>query len=257
MMLAAIIPLLAAGCSSSPAATAIADGNRAFNDARYIEALQHYRRAQQLAPADEAAHLNAGKALHALEQYDRAETATARALNAEAAAIRASAWYQIGNHRAAAENYISARQAYIQALRADPAHNDAKINLELVNAQIQPPEIQPQPQADAGPAEESGPAQSAPQPSADPEDAQAEPGQAGDSETPGEQGESAAENPAYDADAETTRSARDALRQALQDLPLENATPEQALAVLDALRAVPGQPLSTGASPDPAGINDW
>ena len=258
MMLAAIVPILAVGCSNSPAATAIADGNRAFDDEQYEQALQHYRRAQQLDPAGETAHLNAGKALHALEQYARAETATARALDVNDPHIRARAWYQIGNHRAATENYIGARQAYIEALRADAGHRDAKINLELVNAEIQPPEVQPQPQADSAPAE-SGQAEAGQ--SAASQEAQFESARTGSSEASGndsgQQGESAAGNPAYDADPETAQAARDDLRQALRDLPLEDATPEQALAVLDALRAVPGQPLSTGASPDPSGVNDW
>lgn len=258
MMLAAIIPIFVAGCTGPPDATAIADGNRAFDDGQYEQALQHYRRAQQLDPSGETAHLNAGKALHALEQYGRAETATARALDINDPDTRARAWYQIGNHRAAAENYIGARQAYIEALRADPGHRDAKINLELVNANIQPPEIQPQPQADSAPAE-AGQAESGQ--SAASEESQFESARPGDGEAsgnaPGPQGESSTGNPAYDADPETARAARADLRQALQDLPLENATPEQALAVLDALRAVPGQPLSTGGAPAEAGIDDW
>ena len=261
IVLIAALATLAVGCAGSPAGSAIAQGNGAFADGRYEEALEHYREAQRAEPGNAAAHLNAGKALHALERYSRAEIATARALESDDAVTRARAWYQIGNHRTAVENYIGARLAYIEALRADPELTDAKINLEIVNALLMPPEPPPEPTAEGEPGEsdaqsvEGGAAEEQAEQSA----REAAPGGEAAAAESGEQGSQGSGDPAgptYEERAGRAEATAE-LREALDRLPLENATPEQALAVLDALRAVPGQPLTAGAGLEESGIDDW
>ena len=261
IVLVAALATLVVGCAGSPAGADIAQGNRAFAEGRYEEAVEHYRAAQRDEPGNAAAHLNAGKALHALERYGRAETATARALESDDATVRARAWYQIGNHRAAVENYAGARLAYIEALRANPELTDAKINLEIVNALLMPPEPSPEPAAEGEPGEsdaqsvEGGAAEEQAEQSA----REAAPGGEAAAAESGEQGSQGSGDPAdptyQERDGRAEASAE--LREALDRLPLEDATPEQALAVLDALRAVPGQPLTAGASLEESGIDDW
>lgn len=261
IVLIAALATLAVGCAGSPAGTAITQGNRAFAEGRHEEAVEHYRTAQHDEPGNAAAHLNAGKALHALERYGRAETATARALESDDATVRARAWYQIGNHRAALEDYIGARQAYIEALRANADLTDAKVNLEIVNALLLPPELPPESaeegepgEADAQSAESGGGEEQAEQSAQE-----AAPGGEASAAGSGEQGSGGSGDPGDPTYRERASQAEaDAeLREALDQLPLENATPEQALAVLDALRAVPGQPLTAGASLEESGIDDW
>ena len=262
IVLIAALATLAVGCAGSPAGSAIAQGNGAFADGRYEEALEHYREAQRAEPGNAAAHLNAGKALHALERYGRAETATARALESDDAVIRARAWYQIGNHRAAVENYIGARLAYVEALRANSELTDAKINLEIVNVLLMPPEPPPEPAAEGEPGEAGAPQSvesEAAEEQAEQSAREAAPGgeaAAAESGEQGSQGSSEPADPTYEERAGRAEAAAE-LREALDRLPLENATPEQALAVLDALRAVPGQPLTAGAGSEESGIDDW
>ena len=76
-------------------------------------------------------HLNAGRALHQLGEFDRAETESLSALRSEISAeIRATvAWFHVGNHRWSNDDLLGARLAYIEALREAP---------ELARRQDQP-----------------------------------------------------------------------------------------------------------------------
>lgn len=257
LVLLAAAALAISGCTGSAAREANERGNAEFAAGRYAEALAFYRQAQAAEPELAAVHLNAGRALHALGEYDRAERATARAISSESAGERADAWFQIGNHRVQAGDLVGARTAYIQALRERSGHADAKINLELVTAML-PPEPEAEP-GEGEPAEEGEASSSAAEAASESEPAEDSPAgeSAGAGEPAGTAGAGGAERPAFD-ERGSAASARANLAAALDQLPLEDASVEQALAVLDALRAVPGQPLAAGALEAPIeGIDDW
>ena len=259
------------------------DGIAHYEAAEYGEALASWRDAQRLQrlghSADGAAQsrlqLNLGRALHQLGAYDRAETETLAALRSNEARVRAQAWFQAGNHRWANDDLLGARLAYIEALRAWPSLFDAKVNLELVNGILRSLDEQTA-AAESSQGEEGATAGSSGQSS----------GEAGDSgSTPTEADASAPDAPATAAGAEPGATeasglgedgspsapsfadeqsdldrrdgALEALDAALEALPLEQASLEQALAVLDALRAVPGERLAAGRLRLPDRPLDW
>ena len=272
--LAALIAASLAACAGSRAEQANRDGNAHFAAGRYADALESWREAQRRAPDEPVIALNVGRALHALGEFERAETATLAAMRSDDRQIRALALFHTGNHRWAGGDLLGARAAFVEALRARPNLLDAKINLELVNRlladllidQSAPagPEASPNaPQAEASQSAGGDPAEP------DAESSSGEPNdQSGPTQGAGSDGNT---GPGADAAAETAaptfaendrvaqrEAAQDALRDALDNLPLEQASPEQAMAVLDALRAVPDERFATDPAATPLeGVNDW
>ncbi len=277
-LLAAVFVISA--CATGGIEQANRDGIERYNANEYEAALESWREAQRLALRTDAGidpllHLNAGRALHQLGQWARAETETLAALRAEDAAIRAMAWFHVGNHRWADDELLGARLAYIEALRESPALLDAKVNLELVNRLLAGPDEQTEEQLNASQEGHGQPAGGDDGSSAD--NGQRSSGEPGESGDPGEaepdaDGSDQSANSAPDAlNGEASASAQElqgapmtpsfapeeslparreaaleALQRALDELPLEEASLEQALAVLDALRAVPGERLAAG-----------
>lgn len=268
---------LTAGACATDAFERNAAGSESYDAGRYEAALADYRAAQARSPGDPRLSFNAGRALHALGEYERAVTATTAAIGADAA-LTAQAFYNLGNHRIAQGDLVAAESAYIEALRLDPGDFDAKFNLELVQRLRQP-----EPAASA-PAEEQppdGPASSdqppeeatpgAPPPDASPSEMEgavmAGEGTAGDDEagdpaagagTPGD--DDPASDATEDGDGQADRAAgAERLEQALEALDREMPTLEQALAILDALReAGPEDRLTVDAGrPDVSGVRDW
>ena len=231
----------------------------------YSEALDSWREAQRLAQLTDAGidprlHLNAGRALHQLGEFERAETESLSALRSEDAAIRALAWFHTGNHRWANDDLLGARQAFIEALRESPSLVDAKVNLEIVNGLLPASEDDAAAQSSGdqpGAGEESEQAEGSGESDANLAE-QGAPG-AGQSGQPGGEGEGTPGDgqgagvrpvtPTFGEEEsliERRQEAMQELQAALDELPLEQASLEQALAVLDALRAVPGERLAAG-----------
>ena len=274
--ISALAMLLLTACSGSGAWRANEDGNEHFAAERYQDALESYREAQRRAPENPTINLNVGRALHELGKFDRAESATLGAMRSIDPAIRAVALFHAGNHRWANDDLLGARAAFIESLREQPDLLDAKINLEIVNALLRESGIKLQDDADAfgqpgetgdGPVGEGeGEGEGDP---GEAEGADAEPGGEAGATRRGSQGAptdrsglrgGGAETPTFE---ETDRvaqneAAQDALAEALEALPLEGASLEQAMAVLDALRAAPEQRFAAGRLvPTLEGIDDW
>ena len=259
-----------AACADSRAEQANRDGNAHFAAGRYADALESYREAQRRAPDEPAIALNVGRALHALGEFERAETATLGAMRSDDLQIRALALFHTGNHRWAGGDLLGARAAFVEALRAQADLLDAKINLELIdqlladlladeNAQTNLEASSDAPQAEAS---ESAGGDSA-EASAGERDDQSSPTQGAGTDGSAASGLGAAGENAAPTFAESDRvaqrqAAEEALRAALQNLPLEEASPEQAMAVLDALRAVPDERFASGPTITPLeGVDDW
>lgn len=262
--------LLTGGCAGPGIEQANREGVAHYEAGEYAAALDDWREAQRLSRhtdggADPRLYLNAGRALHQLGEFDRAETETLAALRSDSAQIRATAWFHAGNHRWANDDLLGARAAYIEALRAAPSLLDAKINLEIVNAildslQEDQPDDQGQQPGDDGQQSQSGASQSASASEDSQSDAATEgaerSGQSTDDAPEGAptalpgQGDGAPPTTPTFSEAqsliERREQALDDLQSALDELPLEEASLEQALAVLDALRAVPGERLAAG-----------
>ena len=262
--------LVVNGCGGVGIGQLNREGIEHYESGEYAEALDAWREAQELgrrtdAGIDARLHLNVGRALHRLGEFQRAETESLAALRSDNPDARAVAWFHTGNHRWANQDLLGARLAFVEALRESPSLIDAKINLEIINALLE--SLQEDDQAtdqgdepgqagDGQPGDANAPGDRA-QSDAN-EDTQAAPGGgqaiAGEGERPGQSAptEGPLANPVAPtfADEESLLERREAameeLQAALDELPLENASLEQALAVLDALRAVPGERLAAG-----------
>lgn len=133
------LPLLVLLAMMSGAACAVdADdhndsGNRYYAQGRYSEALREYRRAQAAAPGEPAPVFNAAAALYQLGEYERAGAELRSIIATADPALRARAWYNLGNAYVRLGRLLDARAAYREALLLDPGNRDAKFNLELVN----------------------------------------------------------------------------------------------------------------------------
>ncbi|MXX79659.1 MAG: VWA domain-containing protein [Chloroflexi bacterium] len=259
--------MFAGACSGTSVEQTNREGVDRYESGDYRGALEQWREAQRLARRTEAGvhprlHLNAGRALHRLGEFESAETETLSALRADEADLRAIAWFHVGNHRWASNDLLGARAAFIEALREAPTMLDAKINLELVTGILQSLEQD----SDSDSSDQSGSEEQAGEPvsSDSGQQAQAEPaasaeqspdpgtgssGEASEAPLPGQGGGVRPTTPSFSEEGtllERREQALQALDTALDELPLENASLDQALAVLDAMRAVPGEPLAAG-----------
>ncbi|MEM6289975.1 MAG: tetratricopeptide repeat protein [Myxococcota bacterium] len=106
-------------------------GVTAYEAEDYEEALARFDAAkEQLGERPEVA-FDRGLALLRLDKLDEARGAFERASEADDDPLRASAFYELGNLEFDAESYDVAIERYIEALKANPLHENAKWNLEL------------------------------------------------------------------------------------------------------------------------------
>ena len=239
---ASLLALLLGACAGTAAWREVDAANGAYDRARYDEALAAYERAAPLASAaDQVAIVyNRGNTLHRLRRYEEATVASARAVEeAPTAALRNRARYALGNHAFRRGDLDLARDAYSAVLLSDPADEDARHNLQLVllQQQARPPDETPQPGGTPPPGATPGASQSG-QPG-QPGQPGAQPGQPSGPAAPGAPGSGPGQPgpgvTGVDGPPLTEAEAQAALAAALAGLG-ENATLEEALAVLDGLR---------------------
>ena len=117
---------------SSAADDLIAGGTDAFERGEYAEALEAFRSAAADDPDRPEPHYNAGIALHQLEEYELAASATVRAFPIDDPTDAAHGYYNLGSHYVSLGQLDNAFSAFRQSLLLDPNDRDAKYNLELV-----------------------------------------------------------------------------------------------------------------------------
>jgi Ca-activated chloride channel family protein len=207
-----LVALLFAACGSE-ASDLIADGNAAYERGDYQAALEAYQRAQAEAPDRPEAHVNAGLALHQLDQPERAIAETRRALPVDDPLLAARIHYNLGGHWFALGRYAEAVSEYRQSLMLNPNERDAKHNLELAQRLLDDLLAQgEQPSGD---------------PSGDPGPGQQRPGSGQQSPGTGQGGEPSGSG----------ATAEQSLADALAGID-EEFTVEEALRALDAVRAL-------------------
>ncbi len=226
-----VVALAAASCGDF-AAERNAAGTAAFDEGRFDDAATAYREALAASPGDPRLAMNLARALHALEEYDAAIDATRRALAGDDDALAARAYYQLGVHHFEREDLVAARSAYIEALLIEPSDIDAKLNLEIVNTLLAA--LAPPPGDDGAPGDSDEPGSE---------------GGSGDEGSGGGDGSSPVDTapgrpagrapvPGADDSGIGYSPAQEALRDAIRAFDRNNPSPEAALAILDALRAI-------------------
>jgi Ca-activated chloride channel homolog len=106
-------------------------GNAALKAGKPDDALAHYDKAVKKLPADAGVHFDRGAALYALSRFDEAGQEFLRATDAKDAALKQSAFYNLGNAFFKKEKFKEAVGAYTRALGLRPDDKQAKWNLEI------------------------------------------------------------------------------------------------------------------------------
>lgn len=246
--------------SATPARAGAADGEKAYADGRYEEALTHWKSAGEAAPTDARLRFNAGTAAYRAGRHDEAADAFRGAIEHGDPALQHRAYYDLGNARfraaeAAAEQtpeearkaFDEAIGAYDGALALDPDDADARFNRDVAKArraalQPPPPQESPQPQpqeqeqqqdgqgeSDAQPQDGGGEAKAQPQDGSS--DAKSQPEGGGsqspsgsqDSKTPSQAQGGDGENPAQPG--EEQESAPPKSQGGTQEAPPQHGTP--------------------------------
>jgi Ca-activated chloride channel family protein len=109
----------------------IEQGNALLKSGNAEEALKHYDKAVAALPADAGAHFDRGAALYALSRFDEAGQEFLRATEAKEGALKAGAFYNLGNAFFKKEKFKEAVEAYKRTLALDPRDERAKWNLEI------------------------------------------------------------------------------------------------------------------------------
>jgi Ca-activated chloride channel homolog len=106
-------------------------GNAALQAGKADDALLHYDKAVKKLPAEAGTHFDRGSALYALSRFDEAGEEFLRATEAKDPALKASAFYNLGNAFFKKEKFKEAVSAYTRSLGLRPDDKQAKWNLEI------------------------------------------------------------------------------------------------------------------------------
>ena len=134
--------LLMAACSA-PAEKLNQEGNQAFAEQAYLEALDLYQSAQVESPELAEPYFNAANSFYRQGDFPAALEQMQMALQyVDEEALAESSLFNLGNTLYNSEELNQAVAAYTQALLLDPEDQDAKYNLELALQQQQEQEQQ-------------------------------------------------------------------------------------------------------------------
>lgn len=144
------IALTLAACSA-PAEKLNQDGNEAFAEQAYLEALELYQSAQIESPELAEPYFNAANTFYRQGDYPAALEQMQMALQyADEEALAESSFFNMGNTLFNSQDLGTAVEAYKQALLLDPDDQDAKHNLELALQQQEQEQQQQQEQEQQG-----------------------------------------------------------------------------------------------------------
>jgi Ca-activated chloride channel family protein len=110
---------------------AVEQGNARLKAGKADEALGHYDQAVKSLAVEPGVHFDRGAALFALSRFDEAVQEFLRATEAKVPALKAAAFYNLGNGLFKQDKFGDAVAAYRRSLGIDPSDMRAKWNLEL------------------------------------------------------------------------------------------------------------------------------
>ena len=131
LALVPLLPFLAAFDPLTSSNRDIEQGNQRMKAGKAEEALGFYDKAVARLPSDPGAHFDRGAALYALSRFDEAGQEFLRATEAKDGALKASAFYNLGNAFFKKDKFKEAVEAYKRAMALDPHDARAKWNLEI------------------------------------------------------------------------------------------------------------------------------
>ena len=107
------------------------EGNRLYAQGKYEEAEKAYLEAQGANPGKPEILYNLGNSLIKQKKFDQGVQSLRQSASNGNKSIQENSWYNAGNASFLAGKYKDSIEAYVQALRLNPADKDAKHNLEL------------------------------------------------------------------------------------------------------------------------------
>jgi Ca-activated chloride channel family protein len=131
MLLAPLLPFLMAFDPLTSSNREVELGNQQMKAGKAEEALGFYDKAVAKLPNDPGAHFDRGAALYALSRFEEASQEFLRATEAKDGALKASAFYNLGNAFFKKDKFKEAIEAYKRAMTLDPRDAHAKWNLEI------------------------------------------------------------------------------------------------------------------------------
>ena len=138
ILLALLVLLLATACSPSKAEKLNKEGNDAFTQQAFQEALVSYQTAQIEDPELAEPYYNAANALYRQGAYADALKQMQMALSfADQEELAQAGFYNLGNSSYNQQDLQTAVASYTESLLIDPDDQDAKYNLELALQQLQ------------------------------------------------------------------------------------------------------------------------
>lgn len=177
LLLAGLATLGATACSDGEA-KANNQGNDAFEQQEYDDALDAYEKAKSRSSELAEPHYNSGNVYYRQEAYEDAAASYDRAMIDADLKLAQDGIFNLGNALYQSDEVESAIDSYKEALRIDPGDHDAKHNLELALRRLQQGEQQ---QAQQQPGQQSEDENEGEQQQQDP--------QSGDQQPEGEEGE--------------------------------------------------------------------
>ena len=107
------------------------EGNSLFEQGNYEDAEKAYLEAQGNVPGKPEILYNLGNALIKQNKFDQGIQSLHQSIGKGNKEIREHSWFNAGNASYLAGRFKDSVEAYVQALKLDPADKDAKHNLEL------------------------------------------------------------------------------------------------------------------------------
>ena len=137
-ILTGILLLAAAGSLRAGGAPhpRIREGNRAYDAEDYVGAEVGFRKALEAEAELPEGRFDLGDALYRQGRFEPAAGEFERAGRSAGAALQADASYNRGNALFRQQKYPESIEAYADALRADPAHEDARYNLAVARRRL-------------------------------------------------------------------------------------------------------------------------
>lgn len=125
------ISLFLSACNAKSPEVINNDGNKAYEQKAYNDALIKYQEAQKGLSKSAPPFYNAANTYYRMQEYDRAGQEFTNALENASGDISEFSFYNLGNTLYQSNAFDQAIEAYKNALRLNPQDQDAKYNLEL------------------------------------------------------------------------------------------------------------------------------
>ena len=118
-----------------PFSDEVSKGNAQFNDKKFKDAKDSYKKAEKYAPGkkdEQKLHFNKGDADYMMGEYDNAIINYQKSIQSGDKEIQKKAFFNMGNAYMKQEKYKEAINSFINALKIDPEYENAKKNIEYI-----------------------------------------------------------------------------------------------------------------------------